>query len=129
MKEFPDLYNDPLFDRTRRTVIYFHGWLVNTVDKSVVAMRSAYAGFNVIAVDWSYYSVNPDYYETVRPQLKIVRLIKYFIRFSTIFRIFRFLKYLLIYCVYFWKKVSTSIFCILLATAWAVRQSGKFHAI
>jgi pimeloyl-ACP methyl ester carboxylesterase len=73
MAEFPELYFDKAFNTSRRTVIYWHGWLVNSVDKSVTAMRAAYRDFNVVAMDWSHYSVECDYYGTVRPQLKLVR--------------------------------------------------------
>jgi hypothetical protein len=73
MKDFPNLYFDKAFNRSRPTVVYFHGFLVSTTDKSVTALRAAYVDYNFVAVDWSYYSIQLEYFERVVPQLKIVR--------------------------------------------------------
>jgi hypothetical protein len=73
MRDFPKLYFDKDFNSTRPTVVYFHGFLVSTTDKSVTALRAAYVDYNFVAIDWSYYSVKIGYFERVVPQLKIVR--------------------------------------------------------
>lgn len=54
-------------------VIYFHGWTKSVKDISVLAMRSAYAGYNIATVDWSYYASDQRYLTKVIPQLRIVR--------------------------------------------------------
>jgi hypothetical protein len=73
MGKFPKLYKDKDFNITRPTVIYFHGFLVDSTDKSVTALRAAYVGYNFVAIDWSYYSIEIGYFMRVVPQLKIVR--------------------------------------------------------
>lgn len=77
MNDFPYILTDELFDLDRPTIIYFHGWMESGAkDLSVQAIRSAYldrGDHNVISVDWSKYSKNINYRQTVIPQMKVVR--------------------------------------------------------
>lgn len=76
LKELPLLVEDPAFDKSRPTVMYFHGWLESgELDLSVTAIRGAYndrGDHNVLSVDWSYYSKNFFYNLNVIPQMVIV---------------------------------------------------------
>lgn len=80
LKNLPYLINDPRFNPSRPTVIYVHGWMASGVlDQAVLGVRGAYndrGDHNVLTVDWSRYSKNIAYHIGVRPQLKIVRLIR-----------------------------------------------------
>lgn len=55
-----DIIDNELFDKSKPTVIYIHGWLSNgELEQSVMAIRSAYRyrdDTNFIAIDWSTYS-------------------------------------------------------------------------
>ena len=76
LKQLPELFYDKDFNASRPMAIYIHGWMSGTVayEPSILAMRSAYAGYNFVAIDWKAYSVDISYFSKVIPQLKIVSL-------------------------------------------------------
>lgn len=78
LNKLPELFYDKDFNASRPMAIYVHGWMSGTVawEPSILAMRSAYNGYNFVAVDWKAYSVDIKYFTKVIPQLKIVSLFK-----------------------------------------------------
>lgn len=76
IEEFPNLFYDKDFNASRPMVVYFHGFLVSTADKSITSLRAAYVDYNFVAIDWSCYSIQPDYFKGAVPQLKIVSFLK-----------------------------------------------------
>lgn len=76
LKDLQYLTGHPLFDVSRPTMMYVHGWLESgRLDLSTLAIRGAYNDrndHNVVTVDWSEYSKNINYHTNVIPQMKVV---------------------------------------------------------
>jgi len=76
LRDLQYLTSHPRFDKTKKTVIYIHGWMESgKLDLSALAVRGAYldrGDHNVISVDWSAYSKNVNYRTRVIPQMKVI---------------------------------------------------------
>lgn len=48
--------NDPTFDLTRTTMIFFHGWITSPTTPDNAVLLNAYIAngtYNILALDWS----------------------------------------------------------------------------